>query len=566
MATLDPGQIDTEKLMTTVTRKIDEVYGRAAWEIKEKTESYLKAFEEKDIIWKKRLANGEITEDEYKSWRIGQVMIGERWNEMQKTISQDLINTDEIAASIVNGYTPEAYALNHNYGTYEVEKGALVDTSYTLYDRETVERLIRENPDLLPEPSVDIPKADRWNKNKINSAILQGILQGESIDKIADRLSAVATMNQNAAMRNARTAMTGAQNAGRIDSYKRAEAMGIKMKQAWMATLDSRTRDTHAVLDGEQVDPGKKFSNGCRFPGDPNGRPEEIYNCRCRVVAVVEGSDPFAQDLEGRANKLEGISYEEWKEMHRQNIERRNARRQNQQQTDSDEFDRNNITLSPAGERMRTFFENRQVEYNQVSLLKQHLSEDEIIARLGGGDMTNGSCVSLAYAYAGNTHGLDVLDFRGGESRYVMAISERNLVQLLKAGSATIVEQGSTIRPAKKLLGKVEVGKEYILSTGRHAAIVRKTEDGKLQYLELQSEALCGWRDFEYERTTKWGTYERTLSDTLRDRFGCDRISAGISYLTDISCFENDDELRELLGYINTPKEKQQKGISGHVR
>jgi len=136
---------------------------------------------------------------------------------------------------------------------------------------------------------------------------------------IAKRFQSVTNMTESAAMRNARTAVTGAENAGRIDSYIRAEKMGIKMKQMWIATLDSRTRDSHAMLDGEQREVGKKFSNGCRFPGDPSGPGEETYNCRCTVVAMVEGADPYSPDLRpSNYLKDEGLTYDQWKEMHEQ--------------------------------------------------------------------------------------------------------------------------------------------------------------------------------------------------------------------------------------------------------
>jgi uncharacterized protein with gpF-like domain len=103
--------------------------------------------------------------------------------------------------------------------------------------------------------------------------------------------------------------------------------MGIKMKQVWMATLDSRTRDSHAMMDGEKRDPGKKFSNGCRYPGDPEGAPGEIYNCRCTLVAEVEGSDAYdPSDLSVRANKLKGMTYEEWKQLHAEQLIRKNAK------------------------------------------------------------------------------------------------------------------------------------------------------------------------------------------------------------------------------------------------
>lgn len=76
-----------------------------------------------------------------------------------------------------------------------------------------------------------------------------------------------------------------------------------------MATLDSRTRDSHRQLDGEVVGDDGKFSNGLRYPGDPEGPAAEVWNCRCTLVAALPGHDVF----EGRdAHGLE-TSYEDWK-------------------------------------------------------------------------------------------------------------------------------------------------------------------------------------------------------------------------------------------------------------
>ena len=104
---------------------------------------------------------------------------------------------------------------------------------------------------------------------------------------------------------------TGAQNAGRVDAYKRAEKMGIEGEMQWVATLDGRTRHSHRQLDGERIKIGGKCSNGCRYPGDPQGKPSEVYNCRCTLIEQMVG---LGHDLSGRSLvKLDGKSYEEWK-------------------------------------------------------------------------------------------------------------------------------------------------------------------------------------------------------------------------------------------------------------
>ena len=150
-----------------------------------------------------------------------------------------------------------------------------------------------------------------WNRRLVASQLTQGVLLGESIPKMAERVRRVTDSNYATAVRAARTAVTGAENAGRVASYKRAQGMGIDVGQEWLATLDGRTRHSHRQLDGERVEAGGTFSNGCRYPGDPEAAYAETMNCRCTLVPVVAGID---QSDAYRWSRLpEGVTYEQWK-------------------------------------------------------------------------------------------------------------------------------------------------------------------------------------------------------------------------------------------------------------
>lgn len=320
---MDEGRKQTDLLLAEMEKKIKKEYKQASQEVEDKLNQYLQSFADKDAKKQSQLNHGLITQQEYDQWRINQMLIGQRWSDMRDNLTQDYLNADKIAKSIVNGYMPEVYALNHNYGTYDVEHKSKIDTSYTLYDRQTVERLMRDNPKMLPPPGRKVSqaiaegRAKRWNNQHIQSVMMQSLLQGESIPKIANRLAEkVGDSNYKAAIRNARTMTTRAENYGRLDSYKRAQNMGIKMQKQWVATLDQVTRDSHVDLDGETVDVNENFSNGMDCPGGM-GPPEEVYNCRCTMVAQIKGFETDASDLSLRnTDKLGDMSYDEWKEAH----------------------------------------------------------------------------------------------------------------------------------------------------------------------------------------------------------------------------------------------------------
>jgi SPP1 gp7 family putative phage head morphogenesis protein len=306
---------EVNKKIKALEQDIANVYEEATDDLKAKLADYLSRFETKNKIMLKELANGEITKEYYKYWVTGQVLIGERWQEMVEDMSNDLTNAHKMALSFTGDHIKDVYALSHNYQTFQIEKDSLIDTSYTLFNRDAVERLIKDKPDLLPQPKVKVAKDKAWNKKNLNSAITQGILQGESIPQVQKRLENVCDMSARQAVRSARTAITNAQNAGSYQAIIRANEQGIHEDKQWIATLDGRTRQSHRDLDGVTIPYNQKFDNGLMYPGDSSGKPSEIYNCRCTLTGVLKDFAIDTSDLKLRnTNHLGNLTYEQWKE------------------------------------------------------------------------------------------------------------------------------------------------------------------------------------------------------------------------------------------------------------
>lgn len=198
-----------------------------------------------------------------------------------------------------------------------------------------------------------------------------------------------------------------------------------------------------------------------------------------------------------------------------------------------------------------------KIDYLEVAYLKEKLSEEDIIARIGGGDLTKGSCSSLALAYAGNKGGLDVLDFRGGNSQ--TQFSYRTTINAIaeKVGGF-VVNKFSDYDAASELFQKMSDGKEYYFACAAHASIVRKSANG-LEYLELQSATDNGFKPLNKE--------------VLKLRFGAKRSRtmyrkkvAISSCIIDIELLNQSTGFRTMLGYINTNKGGQKKGVKGTIK
>ncbi len=323
---MDIGRRKTDEELAALEKRITAVYKEAADELQKTIDDYFESFRKRDEEMKKLIGttiNGrKWTEQDYKQWRLVQIARGKRFVALRDKVAERYTKANEAAVAYTNDATPGIYSLNRNYAAYTIEQVA-GDADFTLWDEHTVKRMITERPDLMPyyppERAVSRGIDLAWGKRQITATVTSGILQGKSIKRLADALqSRIQTMNRDSAIRTARTAVTGAQNAGRMDSYKAAQKMGVKLQKEWMATLDNRTRHSHAMLDGVKIDNDKKFSNGCMFPGDPNGPPSEIYNCRCTLIASVAGVDTsdanrWARDPEtGKRMLIRDMSYQEW--------------------------------------------------------------------------------------------------------------------------------------------------------------------------------------------------------------------------------------------------------------
>ena len=319
----DLAHIKTDEEIAKIEKLITKEYKKAHKEVSDKLDDYLKRFAAKDAKWQEWVLTGAKTEAEYKEWRKGQMLVGKRWEDLKDTLAQDLTNAAKISQSIAKEYAPEVYAINHNYATFQIEKKSLMDTSYSLYSRESVEYMYKGKPKLYHTYGKAVAKEIKegkqyaWDRRRITSVLTQAIIQGESIPKITKRLEQVTVGDHKSAIRNARTMMTGVQNAGRIDAMKRAKGIGIPVRKQWLATTDARTRHWHRELDGEIVDENKPFENAVgkiMFPGDPSADAANVFNCRCTLLPAIEGFELDVTDPNIRPNeKLGEMTYDEWR-------------------------------------------------------------------------------------------------------------------------------------------------------------------------------------------------------------------------------------------------------------
>jgi hypothetical protein len=142
----------------------------------------------------------------------------------------------------------------------------------------------------------------------IQEALAEGVGEGDSIPDLASRIRGVfADASSNRAVTIARTEVISGHNAAALAAATSLPAEVVAGQQ-WIATRDSRTRSTHAAVDGSIVAVGQAFSVGGSaglYPGDPSLPADETVNCRCTVAFLTP--EEFAAEADLFAASLAAV-------------------------------------------------------------------------------------------------------------------------------------------------------------------------------------------------------------------------------------------------------------------
>lgn len=167
--------------------------------------------------------------------------------------------------------------------------------------------------------------------NKIQSVITSGLLRGQSYPQmekalrkiIGEEMKVAGKINITGAKYNGlrilRTETNRTMNAGHYAASKYADSQGLEIKRRMVATLDSRTRNQSAYMDGKEVGIDEPFTypNGATaiYPGSTGVAAYDI-NDRETVIDIVPGFEPVARlgrnPVTGENEVLSNKYFDEW--------------------------------------------------------------------------------------------------------------------------------------------------------------------------------------------------------------------------------------------------------------
>lgn len=294
----DIAYIATDAEVLKMERRIKKIYRQATADIEQKRKEMLADIQIRtdELQIKIKTSTGQEKAEaraEYKRLLRQSVLESERYQAFIEYYHERIQTANEAALAYCNGEMPKVYVMNYNQAGKAISK-KVEGYSFTMVNEGTVRALIDNGKLILPKKKLDHAKDKPWNAKKLNTQLLLGIMEGESIPEITARFRECIGMNEVSAVRAARTMATSAQNKGRIDLYSAAERAGIQLKKQWKGTNDGREREAHIQLNNAVKPVNEPFEvdgDTIMYPGDFTAKAYLVYNCRCRLVEEITGYD-----------------------------------------------------------------------------------------------------------------------------------------------------------------------------------------------------------------------------------------------------------------------------------
>lgn len=325
----DRAHLWTDKEIERIQRHIAKFYVLALKDVSKELFDFTQTIKKQADELYKAIGNAEdekarkAAEMAYRRFYTTEVLHSVEFRKMSEKTAERLYEANEKAAGYINDKTARIYVENYNASCRDMAKKAdgFKPHLATAKDAEEYAGLTKQ--------TVNKKKDKAWNKSNLRKAVVACAVANYAIDKMAKTASKnMVQKNRNSAMRQASDMAADAESLGRLDSYYRAEDEGFEIRKTWVATLDNRTRESHAELDGQTIPLEDEFLDGLSRPRDPNGAMEEICNCRCTLtydigqtksgtraerIGDVTGSYKKSGSFSGTTTgKVQNMSYKEW--------------------------------------------------------------------------------------------------------------------------------------------------------------------------------------------------------------------------------------------------------------
>lgn len=270
-----------------IIKRLTQEHTQSLKDITAKIEKLQEEFDELTAIYD--TVEDEAQREALKSMQRSKVYQKEYQEGLKKQVSDVLDNLHKKEFESISEYLDGCYTDGFIGAMYDLQ-GQGLPLIFPI-DQEAMVRAVQLDSKINKGLYSHLGENVAMLKKHITAQVSRGISTGATFVIIAQQLQAkmVGTYNNPGgslayATRIARTEGHRIQVQSGMDACYKAKEKGADVVKQWDSTLDSRTRSSHKRVDGEIRELDEEFSNGLMFPGDPDGKAEEVINCRCALM------------------------------------------------------------------------------------------------------------------------------------------------------------------------------------------------------------------------------------------------------------------------------------------
>ena len=228
----------------------------------------------------------------------------DRLNTLSTQLANTAYNANTMAQKMINNEMVNIYELNYNESAERL--------GFALVDHTAIKKILKEEENPFNMISSLYDKVGI--RNQMKGELMQGLLKGESIQKIARRFKNVSEKSLKDSIRIARTETTRVQNSAKMDIGKHGQELGFEMWKRWVATTDGRVREDHLAMNGVEVPQDEPFvlpdGSKMMFPADMSMGADvsQVVNCRCTMIEFVKEGANKEEFSEKEKDAIKGWS------------------------------------------------------------------------------------------------------------------------------------------------------------------------------------------------------------------------------------------------------------------
>lgn len=245
---------------------------------------YTKAYKEMKDEATTLLAKIELNPEMPLSQKMALMSKYDRLNTLSTQLANTAYNANTMAQKMINNEMINIYELNYNESAERL--------GFSLIDHTAIKKILKEEENPFNMISSLYDKVGI--RNQMKGELMQGLLKGESINKIARRFKNVSEKSLKDSIRIARTETTRVQNSAKMDIGKEGQRLGFEMWKRWVSTTDGRVREDHLAMNGVEVPQDEPFvlpdGSKMMFPADMSmgADASQVVNCRCTMIEFIK--------------------------------------------------------------------------------------------------------------------------------------------------------------------------------------------------------------------------------------------------------------------------------------